>query len=437
MPPPRPPLQNILWLIGERVARATVTATVLGAVARQLEPAGFGRLNFAVALAAIGGALASLGLEGVVVNELIRRPGQTGAVLGTAARLRFLAGTATLGLLLLAIVAGPWRHSVDAKLAGVVALVWLFQPAEVVDLWFQRHLDSRRTVMVRLIAVLAGGALKLGLVAANAPVLAFAWALVADAVFIALGLAWAGRHNPHASGRWTWDPVIARELWRRGAPLALSAFAVALAMRVDQLLVREWLGVAEAGIYFAASRLTEVALFVGGTITLSLFPALAASHAQSPEAYRKKLQAMFDVLSALGWAVALGTTFMGPLIVRLLYGPAYADAAGVLVIQGWACLFALSAAARWQFILLSAPTLLNLAAALLQIAVLATAATWLMPALGVRGAALAWLIAAGVSGYVTSLLFPALRPCAGLQTRGFLIPIAPGRWRDLLRQFQA
>jgi O-antigen/teichoic acid export membrane protein len=201
--------------------------------------------------------------------------------------------------------------------------------------------------------------------------------------------------------------------------------------------VRLWLGEASVGIYFAATRLTEVAFFVGTTMTLSLFPALAASHARSPAEYQSRLQAMFDALSALGWIVALGCTLLGPWIIQLLYGPAYAGAAPILAVQGWACLFALSAGARWQFILLSAPTIVNLAAALLHVAVLLAVGGWLVPLHGTLGAALAWLAAVITSGYATSFFLPSLRACAAAQTRGLLIPVAPARWRGLLAQFRS
>ena len=432
VPTPRQPQQNIVWLVGERVGRAAVTATVLGVVARYLHPAGFGRLNFALAVTAIGAALANLGLEGLVVNELVRRPAQTGAVLGTAFRLRLAASLVTAGLVggLAALVAPG-----DAGLIAVVALGLVFQPAEVVDLWFQRHLQSRRTVMARTVGIMAGATLKLWLVARGAALPAFAWAQVADVACIALALGWAGWRSPDRSGAWSWDPEIARLFWRRGAPLAVSGVMVAFALRLDQLLVRAWLGENDAGIYFAATRLTDMALFVGAAMTLSLFPALAASHARTPEEYQARLQALFDALSALGWLVTIGGTLAGPWIVRLLYGPAYFDAVSVLAVQGWACLFALSAGVRWNFILLSAPTSLNLAAALLHIATLLALAVWLMPLLGLTGAALALLAANFVSGYLTSWLFPPLRPCACAQTRGLLILFTPGRWRGLLHQF--
>jgi O-antigen/teichoic acid export membrane protein len=433
-PAPRHPLQNVLWLVGERVLRAAVTATVLGVVARHLEPAGFGRLNFAVAVVTIAAALANLSLEGLVVNELVRRPHQPGAVLGTAFRLRLLAGLGTAaGLSALATILAPE----DAVLIAVVSLTLVLQPLDVIDLWFQRHLESRRTAVARFVGLSAGCTLKLCLVAADADLAAFAWALVADAAFIAIALAWAGWRGPYQSGRWSWDPEIARVLWQRGSVLAIATLAVSLAMRFDQLLVRHWLGEKAAGIYFAAARLTEFAAFAGSAISLSLFPGLAASHARSPAEYRARLQALFDALSALGWLVAVGCSTLGWLVIRVLYGPAYVEAGPVLVLLGWACLIALNATARWQFILLSASPALNLAAAVLHVAIVFPLGLWLLPRFGPVGAAASLLAASVASGVLTSWIFPPLRTCAALQVRGLLIPFTPTRWRALLGQFHS
>lgn len=414
--------------------RGGVTATVLGVVARYLQPSGFGRLNLAIAIAAVAAALANVGLEGLVVSELIRRPGRPGAVLGTAFCLRLAGGIAT-ALLVSGFAFGLGLE--DAGLIAIVATGLLLQPIEVVDLWFQRHLDSRRTVVARFMGICAGATLKLWLVVRGASLSAFAWAQVADVALIALALAWSGRASPHVTGGWTWDRIIARDLWRRGAPLALAAVLVAFALRLDQFLVRTWLGDDASGMYFAASRLTDLALFAGAAATLSLFPGLADSHATSPDRFRARLQSAFDALSALGWVVALVATFGGTAIVRFVYGRLYAEAADVFTLQAWACLFALNAGIRWNYILLAAPPLLNIAAALLHIVVLFGLAVILVPRLGTSGAAFALLGANLTSGYLSSWLFPPLRDCAGLQTKGLLIVFTPGRWTEMLRQFRA
>jgi PST family polysaccharide transporter len=128
-------------------------------------------------------------------------------------------------------------------------------------------------------------------------------------------------------------------------------------------------------------------------------------------------------------------TLLGPWVIRMIYGTAYAEAGPILLWQGWACIFALSAGARWQFILLEAPTSVNLAAALLGIASQLSFAVCLVPRFGAVGIAIAWFAGSIVSGVVTSFLFKSLRPCAGAQARGLLIPFAPSRWADMFRLF--
>lgn len=427
----RQPLQNILWLLGERVARAAVTATVLGLVARHLQPEDFGRLNFAVTITLIAGYLANLGLEGIVVSELIRRPTQSGAVLGTACILRFVGGLGTLGVLALISRA---LTPIDGHLVLIVGLGLLIQPFEVVDLWFQRHLESRRAVVARTLGIIGGATVKVWLVATDAPLSAFAWAQVVDILLIAIAISAFLWRNPHSTGRWQWDTMIARELTRRGLGIAVSSLAVSLAMRLDQILVRQWLGEQSAGIYFAATRLTEVALFAGTTLSLSLFPALAASHEQSGPAFQHRLEALFGSLSALGWLAAIGCSTFGWLVVHVLYGSAYAAAIPVLAVLGWTTLVSLNASARWNYIVLAGPARLNLYAAGLHVLIVWLVGTALMPHLGPVGAAIALLLASIVSGIVTTWIFPALRICAGPQLRGLGIVFTPRRWADLLRE---
>lgn len=429
------PLQNVLWLVGERVGRAAITATVLAAVARYLEPANFGQLNLAIAVLAIVAPLATLGLEGMVVAELVRRPTEAGDILGTAFRLRMMGGFAVAALLGVgAMLAGetfPERH-----LVMIIALGMIVQPVEVVDFWFQSHLDSRRVVVVRSVAIFAGATLKLWLVLYAAPLSAFAWAQVADGVFIAAGLAWAGARSPHRSGPWKWNPAIARVLWQRGLPIAIANVAWLFSSRLDQLLVRHWLGETQAGVYFAASRLIEVGVFTGTVIALSLFPHLAASQGRSPAEYEARLQGVFDALTGLGWMIALGCTFFAVPVIHLLFGPAYSGAALLLTLQGWGLLFLLSGTARWQFILLSAPTTLNLAIALAHFITLVVMSAWLIPSYGAAGAAAATIVAYAVSCYATSFILPPLRACIPAQTRGLLIVFSPSRWKATVQQFR-
>ena len=72
-------------------------------VARYLGPDQFGLLSFAGAFAALFAAIASLGLDGIVVRNLVRRPSERNEILGTALSLKLAGGALSIVLALIAV----------------------------------------------------------------------------------------------------------------------------------------------------------------------------------------------------------------------------------------------------------------------------------------------------------------------------------------------
>src|SRR5947207_1027334 len=161
---------NLAWLVGDRLFRMAIGVVVLGFVARYLGTASFGDLNYAIGLTAIFSSLATLGIEGIVIRELVRTPQNTELILGTACALRLVGGTLSVGLLYLAAL-GASHATVVAPLILVVSLAFLPQALEVIDLWFQKNIRSKFTVVAKGMAVLLGAAVKITLVQIKAPLL--------------------------------------------------------------------------------------------------------------------------------------------------------------------------------------------------------------------------------------------------------------------------
>ena len=83
---------NTSWLLGERILRMGVSLFVGIYVARYLGPERFGLLSYANSFVGIFVALATLGLDEVVVRELVKTPEQREKILGTSFLLK-LVGT--------------------------------------------------------------------------------------------------------------------------------------------------------------------------------------------------------------------------------------------------------------------------------------------------------------------------------------------------------
>ena len=94
---------NTSWLLGERVLRMAVSLFVGIYVARYLGPERFGLLSYANSFVGIFLALATLGLDEVVVRELVKTPELREKLLGTSFFLK-LVGTLLMWAAILVII---------------------------------------------------------------------------------------------------------------------------------------------------------------------------------------------------------------------------------------------------------------------------------------------------------------------------------------------
>ncbi|MFT7140382.1 MAG: O-antigen/teichoic acid export membrane protein, partial [Sulfitobacter sp.] len=75
---------NTLWLLLERVYRLAVGLGVAVWVTRYLGPENFGLLSYVQSLVFMFSALATLGLDSIVIRELVKHEDQRDELLGTA-----------------------------------------------------------------------------------------------------------------------------------------------------------------------------------------------------------------------------------------------------------------------------------------------------------------------------------------------------------------
>ena len=427
---------NILWLLGERLLRLGVSFGVIGLLARHLGPEAFGALNYAAGLAAMFVTLATLGLDTVVVRELVRAPGDAAAILGTAFLLRALGAVGAIAALRLS---APWLIAGSASLLPLVAIAslgLLWQAFEVIDLWFQKNLQSRHTVLAKLAALAVGSAVKLVLIARAAPLAWFCWSLVLDGGLYAAALVLVYRRQGGRLAAWRWSRPLARVLLRTAWPLITAGLLISFYLRLDQILVLRLLGTRELGYYTAASKVAEIWIAVSAFVLTSVFPLLAARRELGGESFQRDLQFAFDVMTGLGYVIAVSVTLAAPLLVPLVFGENYRPAGRVLAVLAWSAPFIFSGGIRAHYFMLEGATIYHNWAAVLGIAANVGLAFWFLPWLGAPGAAGAVVLSSALSAWLSSYLFPRLRPCGRLQTTALLLPLRPRTWPGLLRRLR-
>jgi O-antigen/teichoic acid export membrane protein len=426
------PAHYVAWLIGERLVRGLVTVVALAAVARHLTPAGFGVLNYANAVVSLMIPLAQLGLDTVLVRELVRFPGRTGALLGTSFALRAAAG-ATFAALIVTMSHYSRVIGTAQPALGPMSFIIIVQAGEVAECWFRSRVQSRAVVFIRGSVIVAGAGTKLALVAAGAGLVAIAWVYTVEAAAFVLGLVIFSRRGGDPAPAWEFDGSMALKLIREGSGFALAGFLGALALRVDQIAVAGMLGDAASGLYYGALRLMEIPIYVATITAASLFPNLA--NAEDGGIMHARLETVFGLMSAIAWLTAIGTSIAGPWLIPLVLGEAYRASWPVFMIQGWASLFFFTGMIRTNYLALRSAPGTQVVVAVLTLGTQVLLNYVLVPRFGISGAAMAFLVSQFLSAWTLPLILPPLRPCLLPQLRSLFAPWRISQWRGFIDAF--
>lgn len=329
-------LANSAWLMADKVVRLGLGLVIWVWLARHFGPEQFGVWNYAIAFAALFSAVASLGLDGIVVRELIRDEDQSGEVMGTALALRLGAGLlAALVCVLTAWILRP-SDGLAIALVAMSAMVFVLQSSQIIDCHFQARMRTRPAVLAVNGAFLLASAGRLALLFLDAPLPWFGVSLVVEAALAAALLLVAYRADKQLVHLWRFRWHTARRLLGESWPLLLSGLAVMAYMRLDQVMLASMAGDAEVGQFSAALRISEVWYFVPMAIVTAAFPAIMKKRAEGAAAYERFLQMLYDGMAWLGAGVSVVVSLIAPWLVDQLYGPQFSHAAAILSVQIWA-----------------------------------------------------------------------------------------------------
>jgi PST family polysaccharide transporter len=377
-------------------------------VARYLGPVQFGQLNYALAFVALFGAIAGLGLNGIVVRDLVKDPENANTTLGTAFVLQGLGGLVAVVLI---IGTMAWLRPDDAftqVMVTILSFSLIFKSTEVVKYWFESQVQSRYTVWIENGVFLFVATVKVAMILSKASLLAFVWVSLAEAVVVAVGL--LGIYAAKGGGLHACHPSInrAKSLLKDGWPLLLSGMAVMMYMRVDMLMLEEMAGTREVGIYAAATRISEILYFLPIVIVSSISPSIIKTHDSDRNLYIRRLRNLYFVMVWLAIAMSLTLSLFSGQIISVLFGHEFKDAAPVLAIHLWASVAVFLGVASSQHLLVEQLQKISFYRTLVGLVCNIVLNFFLIPNFGAMGAAMATVISYFVATF-SLLLFNGTR----------------------------
>ncbi|MBE0472510.1 MAG: oligosaccharide flippase family protein, partial [Methyloprofundus sp.] len=189
--------KNTSWMMGEQLLRIIAGLFVGIWVARYLGPEQFGIFSYALAFTAIFGGIAKLGLDGIMVRELVNNPANRDVYLGTAFWLKILGAFIVISLMA-AIVPFTSNDATTNLFIFIIASGLVFQSFEVVEFYFQSQVLAKIVSICKVIQLALSSMIKIYLVLSEAELIWFVLVTAFDALSLAVSyfIAYKVRKNP-------------------------------------------------------------------------------------------------------------------------------------------------------------------------------------------------------------------------------------------------
>lgn len=330
-------IKNASWLVFAQIYQMIIQLIVGVISARYLGPTNYGTLNYAAAYISFFTILCSLGLEGVVVREIVKNREQEGVILGTSIVYRLIASILSMVSVWIIVYIVNTNDRLLLTVVFLQSLVLPFNAFQTLEQWYQSNMNLKISTFIKCISYTIMILYKIFLLILNKSVKWFAFATSLDALLIAILLFLS--YKKYKKQSLSFDFRVGNKLLSVSYHLILSSLMAVVYNQMDRLMIGRILGQREVGYYAAATTITHMWLFIPQAINTSAQPIIMELKNTDEKEYKKRIYQLTSGIFWIGIFFATMITICSDFIIGILYGGEYIKAKTPLMISVWGMVF--------------------------------------------------------------------------------------------------
>ncbi len=381
---------NACWIIGCKLIKAVLTLVTTMITARYLGVSDFGVINYAAGLVAFVVPIMKLGIDSVLVHQIVEKPDAEGEIVGTSIVLNLISAfLCILGIGAFVCIAN--RGEEETIIVCVIYSVLLvFQAVEMLQYWFQAKLMSKYSSMAMLFAYIIVAASQIFMIVFKVNIYWFALSYSIDYLFISLILLIA--YAKKGTQKFKFSFKRAKELFSISKYYIVSSLLVTVFSQTDRIMLKLMIDSEATGIYSAAATCAGMTSFIFAAIIDSMRPVIfQVAKDEDKTLFHKRMTELYSVIIYFSLIQCIVITLLSPIIIKIMYGEEFAASVNALRIVVWFTTFSYLGSVRNVWMLAENKQkylwIINLSGALGNVILNLI----LIPIMGVNGAAVASL----------------------------------------------
>ena len=414
--------KNTSWMVLEQAIRM-VSSLLIGIwIARYLGAENYGIYSYVIAFSAIFTVISKLGLDSVIVKEIVNKLEKTDIYLSTCFWIKLKSSI----ILIIIIACTLYLTEQEAEIKIYIMIIsfsMIFQSFDTIEYYFQAKTLAKYISISKIIQITISSSIKIYLVMNNYELFYFVLIFLFDNITLSVLYLYSFKVNKKKLKYNIFNLKIAKELLKESWPLIFSSFFAMIYLRIDQLMIMEFLGGKELGLYSAAVRLSESLYFIPILLTTSLFPAIINSKNVSQKLYKKRLQDLYILLVWIAIPLSIFFNYYSEEIINLTFGSDYLKSHQVLLIHVWSSIFIFLSAAFGRFLIIEKLAYLNMLRVFFGAIINVILNYLLIPQYGIEGAAYSTFISLFLINIVFDMLDKRLWEQLKMKVMAIIYPI--------------
>lgn len=330
-------LQNTGWMAFAQIYQMVISLFIGVISARYLGPTNYGTINYAASYISFFTIFCALGLEGIVVKEMISKREQEGIILGSGIVMRLIAGVLSMIAVCVIVYFLNPNDSVLLTVTFLQSIILPFNAFHLIDMWYQSKLNSKVSTIIRCISYTLMSLYKIYLLITGKSVEWFAFSTSLDSLLIAIMFMLMYRRN--GTRKLKFDNNTSKELLLQSYHLIISTMMAVLYSQMDRVMIGKMMTQTDVGFYTAAATICNMWVFIPQAFANSARPVIMELKDKDSNMYIRRLKQLIGFIFWIGVLFSMVFTVMADFIIHVLYGDAYTMAKGPLVILIWSTVF--------------------------------------------------------------------------------------------------
>lgn len=330
-------LQNTGWMAFAQIYQMVISLFIGVISARYLGPTNYGTINYAASYISFFTIICALGLEGIVVKDMISKREQEGIILGSGIAMRLIAGVLSMIAVCVIVYFLNPNDSVLLTVTFLQSIILPFNAFHLIDMWYQSKLNSKVSTIIRCISYTLMSLYKIYLLITGKSVEWFAFSTSLDSLLIALMFMLMYRRN--GTRKLKFDYNTSKELLLQSYHLIISTMMAVLYSQMDRVMIGKMMTQTDVGFYTAAATICNMWVFIPQAFANSARPVIMELKDKDSNMYIRRLKQLMGFIFWIGALFSIVFTVMADFIIHVLYGDAYTMAKGPLIILIWSTVF--------------------------------------------------------------------------------------------------